>query len=120
MPEHVNLDFFQWVIGLLLTGNIALFGWVAKELAQLRRDQAADRKASVARSESQDAHHDNDLRDLWQVLNEHRRDSDLAARKAGDFRERVLETLGDVKASLAHLSARLPPHPAHHHTAPGD
>lgn len=120
MPENVSFQYFQWVVGLLLGGNLALFGWVARELGQLRRDQTADRISSLERAHTQSAHHDNDLRDLWQALNEHRREADMATRRAGDFRERLLEQIGDIKATLSGLVGRAPPPHPPPSTAPGE
>lgn len=126
MPEHVSFAFFQWFMGGLLTFLLAVVSWILQQIQQIRHEQRADREAqrlereaqAAAKQRSQDSH-DNDLSDLWQVLNEHRKESTQHATLAAQFRERTAEQLGDIKAALAAINARLPALPTAQ-AQPGD
>jgi flagellar biosynthesis/type III secretory pathway M-ring protein FliF/YscJ len=118
MPEHVTFAFFQWFMGGLLAFLLAVVSWILQQIQLIRHEQRADREAqrqdreaqAAAKEKSQESH-DNDLSDLWQVLNEHRKESSQHATSAAQFREKTAEQLGDIKATLAAINARLPPLP---------
>ena len=111
MPEHVTFAFFQWFMGGLLSFLFAVVIWILQQIQMIRREQSADREAQAAAKEKSQESHDNDLSDLWQVLNEHRKESSQHATSAAQFREKTAEQLGDIKATLAAINARLPPLP---------
>lgn len=122
METPITWTHLQWIIGIGTPALLAVLGWIGSELVRLRQTRDADRKDEAARRAADQTSHDNDLRDLWQALDLHRRESAEAAKEAGRFRERMIGDLGDVKAALAALSARLPhvPHAPHLHPVSGD
>lgn len=109
METAITWTHLQWIIGVGTPALVAVLGWIGSELARLRQTRETDRKAEAAQRIKDQAAHDNDLRDLWQAFDLHRRDSAQASKEAAHFRERTAEQLGDIKASLAALNARLPP-----------
>jgi hypothetical protein len=121
METPITWTHLQWLVGLGMPLLLAALSWIGAELVRLRQTREADRKtealqreedrktAATARAFDQ-AHHDNDLRDLWQALNMLRRDSAESAKEAAHFRETIIAAIGDIKASLAVFNARHPEH----------
>ena len=121
MSAPITWPDLQYIIGIGMPLLLAVLGWIGAELVRLRQTREADRKAEALQREedrktaataraSDQAHHDNDLRDLWQALNMLRRDSAESAKEAARFRETIIAAIGDIKASLAVFNARHPEH----------
>lgn len=116
----VEFDLFVLVASGIVTGGIALAGYV---LTRQAMDNRALTKRVVALERMVDVHHqagierhDNGLGDLWQALEAHRVETrQVASRqeeRAFKFREASLSELGTIKASLARLESRFfPPAP---------
>lgn len=101
----VDFEVFMAALAGICVGGMAAFGWLSRRLDRLDAKLAASDNRNTAR-------HDNGLADVWQALEAHRvesrKASDEAARISREFRERTLTDLGDIKATLARLTAFVP------------
>lgn len=116
MAEPVEMNLFQWALTALAAAGSGVAGWLFVRQDRLDSKVEELARTAAARHETAAGKHDNDLADLWQALNEHRKEVRETAAKAEEhsreFRERTLRELGDIKASLASL-AHAPQSAAH-------
>lgn len=110
METPITWSHLQWIVGIGMPALLAILSWIGAELVRLRQARETDRKAEAQQRAADQAHHDNDLRDLWQALDMHRRQAADDAKEAARFRERIIGDIGDIKAALAGLTARQPHH----------
>jgi hypothetical protein len=101
----VDFEIFMAALGGTCFLGVAAFGWLSRRMDRL------DAKLSASDSHNTQRH-DNGLADVWQALEAHRTESrqasDRAASISQEFRERTLRELGDIKSTLARLTALLP------------
>lgn len=109
--QHVTLEFFWAVEGALVAAALALAGVLYRRQDRLEaRLVTVDEKVQAAANTAA-ARHDTGLADVWQALDEHRKESRRQATEAEQhnraFREATLRQLGNIEASLARLEAQL-------------
>lgn len=115
----VDFETFLTVASGLAIGGLALAGVLyQRHEKQEARLVALDEKVQAVQQQSI-TRHDTGLADVWQALDDHRKESrrqaEIAESRARIFTEATLRQLGGIEATLARLEARLPPAlPPHH------